>query len=130
VVVVFQFCTAFAWKGHLRLVRREGEIMSSPAMGMESKESAESAIEGSVDSSQIAALAYEYWQRRGCPIGSPELDWFQAEVDLLKRTDSNREAKVGGISDELRREGSYETHRKSESKTGPTKNVQTQIVGK
>ena len=24
-------------------------------------------------------LAYEYWQRRGCPLGSPEIDWAAAE---------------------------------------------------
>jgi len=27
-------------------------------------------------------LAYEYWQRRGCPLGSPEVDWFAAESAL------------------------------------------------
>jgi hypothetical protein len=27
----------------------------------------------------IAALAYQYWQARGCPIGSPEEDWQRAE---------------------------------------------------
>jgi hypothetical protein len=24
-------------------------------------------------------LAYKYWERRGRPLGSPEIDWFQAE---------------------------------------------------
>lgn len=32
----------------------------------------------------VAALAYELWQGRGCPTGSPEIDWFQAE-ELLSR---------------------------------------------
>jgi len=27
-------------------------------------------------------LAYEYWQGRGCPLGSPEKDWFAAERAL------------------------------------------------
>jgi len=27
----------------------------------------------------VAKLAYENWQRRGMPIGSPEIDWFAAE---------------------------------------------------
>jgi len=31
---------------------------------------------------QIARLAYEYWQARGCPGGSPEEDWFRAESEL------------------------------------------------
>ena len=31
---------------------------------------------------EIATLAYRLWQERGCPIGSPEEDWFQAETEL------------------------------------------------
>ncbi len=31
---------------------------------------------------RIAALAYELWQARGCPDGSPEDDWFRAEEEL------------------------------------------------
>ena len=26
----------------------------------------------------IATLAYEFWSRRGSPVGSPEEDWFHA----------------------------------------------------
>jgi hypothetical protein len=45
--------------------------------------SVRTAIQDAVDTNQIiAALAYEYWQRRGCPIGSPELDWFKAEEEV------------------------------------------------
>jgi len=29
-----------------------------------------------------AKLAYEYWERRGHPFGSPEVDWFAAERAL------------------------------------------------
>lgn len=32
---------------------------------------------------QIAILAYYLWQKRGCPEGSPEEDWFRAEHELL-----------------------------------------------
>jgi hypothetical protein len=32
---------------------------------------------------QIAALAYGLWQQRGCPDGSPELDWLTAEAELM-----------------------------------------------
>lgn len=27
----------------------------------------------------IERLAYSYWEERGCPFGSPEVDWFRAE---------------------------------------------------
>jgi hypothetical protein len=39
---------------------------------------------------QIASLAYQYWQERGCPIGSSEEDWLRAEADLQKQ--ANRTA--------------------------------------
>jgi hypothetical protein len=34
---------------------------------------------------QIAELAYSYWLSRGCPIGSPEADWFRAEEQLRRQ---------------------------------------------
>jgi hypothetical protein len=34
------------------------------------------------DQQKIAILAYHFWQERGCPIGSPEEDWFRAEQSL------------------------------------------------
>ena len=33
----------------------------------------------------IALLAYQLWTARGCPIGSPEEDWFRAEQELKSR---------------------------------------------
>jgi hypothetical protein len=33
----------------------------------------------------VAALAYEFWLQRGCPIGSPEEDWFRAEAEIKNR---------------------------------------------
>lgn len=33
----------------------------------------------------IAALAYELWQARGCPDGSPDEDWFEAARQLRSR---------------------------------------------
>ena len=35
--------------------------------------------------SEIAALAYELWQARGCPDGSPEEDWYRAAEELRAR---------------------------------------------
>jgi len=32
---------------------------------------------------EIARLAYHLWQARGCPEGSPEQDWIEAEQTLV-----------------------------------------------
>jgi len=31
---------------------------------------------------EIAALAYRIWMDRGCPVGSADDDWLQAETEL------------------------------------------------
>ena len=38
----------------------------------------------------VASRAYELWEARGCPIGSPEIDWFQAEQELRSRTGNQK----------------------------------------
>jgi hypothetical protein len=35
---------------------------------------------------EIAALAFELWQARGCPVGSPDEDWFHAVEELRARS--------------------------------------------
>ena len=35
-----------------------------------------------VEHEKIARLAYQYWQERGSPDGSPEEDWLRAEREL------------------------------------------------
>jgi hypothetical protein len=35
------------------------------------------------DQSAIRALAYQLWQQRGAPQGSPEIDWLEAEAQLM-----------------------------------------------
>jgi CheY-like chemotaxis protein len=103
----------------------KGTIMASPALGMEPKDSVRAAIEGRVEPNEfIAALTYEYWQRRGCPDGSPELDWFQAEADirswrqaeenLKKQTESLRGLEETAKDTHSEGEGPYETHGKEE----------------
>ena len=32
----------------------------------------------------VAKLAYQYWERRGMPLGSPEVDWLTAERALYE----------------------------------------------
>ena len=34
---------------------------------------------------EISALAYELWIQRGCPLGSPEVDWFRAKEELRRK---------------------------------------------
>lgn len=38
-----------------------------------------------MEQDDIALLAYSYWEARGCPYGSPEEDWFRAEIELRQR---------------------------------------------
>jgi len=47
-----------------------------------------------IDSTDIAVLAYQLWQARGCPVGSPEADWFQAEQQLRARLDEEATAQI------------------------------------
>ena len=50
--------------------------------------SEEAAPASAANYEEIAALAYEYWIQRGCPIGSPEVDWFRAEEQLKNQARS------------------------------------------
>ena len=34
------------------------------------------------DHKEIERLAYTFWQERGCPLGSPEVDWLRAEKEM------------------------------------------------
>ena len=52
-----------------------------------------SALDVTIHTEGIAALAYKLWQERGCPIGSDQEDWFRAENEL-----KNRKAMAAGAS--------------------------------
>jgi len=54
---------------------------------------------------EIARLAYELWERRGRPLGSPEIDWHAAESALGVR-DSREEFSLPGVRFEPE-EGAY-----------------------
>jgi hypothetical protein len=51
-----------------------------------------------IDSQDIAALAYQLWQGRGCPEGSPEVDWLEAEKQLRDR---QKEAPAAQVSEPI-----------------------------
>ncbi len=37
---------------------------------------------------QIEKLAYQLWEERGRPLGSPDDDWFRAEQEFVQSSDS------------------------------------------
>jgi hypothetical protein len=37
---------------------------------------------------QIEKLAYQLWEERGRPLGSPGDDWFRAEEEFIQSSDS------------------------------------------
>jgi hypothetical protein len=55
---------------------------------MTTREGSAQQTEAAPDQNRIEALAYEHWLARGCPVGSPEVDWLMAEDDLRGRTES------------------------------------------
>jgi hypothetical protein len=36
----------------------------------------------------VEKLAYQQWEERGSPFGSPDEDWFHAEQEIMQRSDS------------------------------------------
>ncbi len=53
---------------------------------------AEKAANPNLDHTEIQGLAYRYWQERGAPVGSPEIDWLRAEAELMSRSHSRQSA--------------------------------------
>ena len=47
-----------------------------------------------INSAEIAALAYQLWQARGCPQGSPEVDWSDAEQQIRGRLNNEADHQV------------------------------------
>ena len=43
-----------------------------------------------LDDENIAAIAFELWQARGCPMGSPGEDWFRAIEVLRSRAEADK----------------------------------------
>ena len=55
----------------------------APVHEIETVESIPESTPASIPSQdEIATLAYALWQQRGCPDGSPEVDWLKAEAEL------------------------------------------------
>jgi hypothetical protein len=45
-------------------------------------ESRKTVVTVNATESEIATLAYQLWQDKGCPVGSDQEDWFRAEAML------------------------------------------------
>lgn len=52
---------------------------------MSSKSTRVSEQTESIPHQEIARRAYDLWQERGCPIGSPEEDWLRAEEEIRRQ---------------------------------------------
>ena len=53
-----------------------------PVRDLQQPETPVSVAPNGIDEHAIAVRAYELWQDRGAPIGSPEVDWFRAQEEL------------------------------------------------
>jgi Protein of unknown function (DUF2934) len=65
-----------------RSVERESEMRKPPG-----RESASHSHVPETSMQDIAKLAYALWQQRGCPYGSPEFDWLEAERKLRESSE-------------------------------------------
>ena len=63
----------------LGIVRERDSRKNKPTLMEDASESDTSKTSIRED---LANLAYVLWQRRGCPHGSPEVDWLHAERKL------------------------------------------------
>ncbi len=52
------------------------------------------AAAGQFSRESIEKLAYQFWVSRGCPAGSAEEDWYEAERALLRAADTDRLTEV------------------------------------
>ncbi len=62
---------------------RESKILRPP--GSETSASDSHVSETSMQ--DLAKLAYALWEERGCPYGSPDQDWFEAEHRLRESSE-------------------------------------------
>ena len=44
---------------------------------------------------EITELAHTYWIERGCPEGSPEIDWQRAEEEVRERRNGTLSSTAG-----------------------------------
>jgi len=59
--------------------QQPGQVTQKPA---EATNPDLNSLLAALEHERISALAYFYWQQRGCPDGSPDEDWFRAEREI------------------------------------------------
>jgi hypothetical protein len=85
----------------------------------------EAARSGSQQHELVEVTAYYLWQQRGCPIGTPEVDWFRAEQELNEQHASSTTpaliamaatvgSALGSVAGRVKSVGSF-VHSKSDS---------------
>lgn len=68
------------------MTKQATEMAVEPDAKTESLDkSAPANVSEPVNQQEIAELAYDLWQARGCPDGSPDEDWFRAEQEFRGR---------------------------------------------
>ena len=69
--------------------KKEAVVAKSKMAVMAAPESPQDATQNVIsepaNQGEISALAYELWIQRGCPLGSPEVDWFRAKEELRRK---------------------------------------------
>lgn len=45
----------------------------------------------------IERRAFQLWQERGCPLGSPEVDWQHADQEFSETSDGDAGGMAGGV---------------------------------
>ena len=74
------------------MAKQVTKMTVEPDSTVESHESARQVVSQPENQQEVAALAYEFWHARGCPVGSPEDDWFRAERELQSRREQRLRA--------------------------------------
>jgi len=64
------------------MAKQQSRIVSKAKSTSTDQAATRAVVTPEPDSSSSAALAYELWQARGCPEGSPEIDWLRAKEEL------------------------------------------------
>jgi hypothetical protein len=65
-------------------VQKETTRPSSAPANASREQSLPETTQQAASQDDIARLAYALWERRGCPDGTAEIDWLEAEAQLRK----------------------------------------------